>query len=87
MTHPFAAGALCSTVGDLVKWQRALMGGSVVNAQSYALMTTPDTLNNGRPINYGFGLVPGSSARIGKSGTTAASTDSRRRASTIRTTA
>jgi hypothetical protein len=59
MTQPFAAGAICSTVRDLVKWQRALMGGRVVNAQSYALMTTPDTLNNGRPLNYGFGLAVG----------------------------
>jgi CubicO group peptidase (beta-lactamase class C family) len=59
MTHPFAAGALCSTVGDLVSWQRALVGGRVVNAKSYALMTTPDTLDNGRRLSYGFGLVPG----------------------------
>ena len=56
MTQPFAAGALCSTARDLVKWQRALMGGRVVNPKSYALMTTPDTLNNGKPLNYGFGL-------------------------------
>jgi CubicO group peptidase (beta-lactamase class C family) len=60
MTHPFSAGALCSTVGDLVLWHRALQGGRVVNARSYALMTTADTLNNGRRLNYGFGLVPGS---------------------------
>ncbi|HEY9227444.1 MAG TPA: serine hydrolase domain-containing protein, partial [Gemmatimonadaceae bacterium] len=30
LSHPFAAGALCSTVGDLVKWERALMSGKVV---------------------------------------------------------
>jgi CubicO group peptidase (beta-lactamase class C family) len=59
MTHPHGAGALCSTVRDLVKWQRALMAGRVVNAKSYALMTTPDTLNNGRPLTYGFGLSAG----------------------------
>jgi len=59
MTHPFSAGALCSTVRDLVVWQRALAGGRVVNAKSYALMTTADTLNNGRRFSYGFGLVPG----------------------------
>lgn len=59
MTQPFAAGALCSTVRDLVKWQRALMGGRVVNAKSYALMTTPDTLNTGKPLTYGFGLAAG----------------------------
>jgi CubicO group peptidase (beta-lactamase class C family) len=59
LSHPFSAGALCSTVGDLAKWQRALDNGKVVSAQSYALMTTADTLNSGRKINYGFGLVPG----------------------------
>ena len=59
LSHPFAAGALCSTVGDFAKWQRALDDGKVVSAASYALMTTADTLNSGRKINYGFGLVPG----------------------------
>lgn len=59
LSHPFAAGALCSTVGDFVKWQRALAGGRVVSPASYALMSTEDTLNNGKKINYGFGLFPG----------------------------
>ena len=59
LSHPFSAGALCSTVGDFAKWQRALDAGRVVSPASYALMTTADTLNNGRKINYGFGLVPG----------------------------
>ncbi len=59
LSHPFSAGALCSTVGDLAKWQRALDGGKVVSPASYALMSTADTLNTGRKINYGFGLVPG----------------------------
>jgi CubicO group peptidase (beta-lactamase class C family) len=59
LSHPFAAGALCSTVGDLAKWERALDAGKVVSPASYALMTTADTLNSGRKINYGFGLMPG----------------------------
>ncbi|MDB4888952.1 MAG: hypothetical protein JWL61_807 [Gemmatimonadetes bacterium] len=59
LSHPFSAGALCSTVGDYAKWQRALDGGKVVSPASYALMSTADTLNSGRKINYGFGLVPG----------------------------
>ena len=58
LSHPFAAGALCSTVGDLVKWERALNGGKVVSPASYALMSTEDTLNSGKKINYGFGLFP-----------------------------
>jgi D-alanyl-D-alanine carboxypeptidase len=59
LSHPFSAGALCSTVGDFVKWQRALDGGKVVSPASYALMSTADSLIGGRRINYGFGLVPG----------------------------
>lgn len=59
LSHPFSAGALCSTVGDFVTWQRALDGGKVVSPASYATMTTADTLNTGAKINYGFGLVPG----------------------------
>jgi CubicO group peptidase (beta-lactamase class C family) len=59
LSHPFSAGALCSTVGDFVKWQHALDGGKAVSPASYALMSTADSLNDGRRINYGFGLVPG----------------------------
>jgi D-alanyl-D-alanine carboxypeptidase len=56
----YGAGSLCSTARDLLKWQRALAGGSVVNAKSYSLMTTPDTLDNGKRLTYGFGLDVGS---------------------------
>jgi len=59
MTHPFSAGAICSTVRDLVKWQRALVGGKVVSAKSFEQMTTPDSLPGGRRMNYGFGLTVG----------------------------
>lgn len=56
MTHPFAAGALCSSVRDFLVWQRALHGGRVVGPASYEMMTTPDTLLTGRKLTYGFGL-------------------------------
>ena len=56
MKVPFAAGALCSTVKDLVTWTGALVGGKVVSAQSYAQMTTPLKLANGQERPYGFGL-------------------------------
>ncbi|HEY4302867.1 MAG TPA: serine hydrolase domain-containing protein [Gemmatimonadaceae bacterium] len=59
MSQYVGSGGLCSTVGDLVRWQRALVGGQVVSARSYELMTTPDTLNDGRRLTYGFGLGPG----------------------------
>jgi CubicO group peptidase (beta-lactamase class C family) len=59
MTQPFSAGALCSTVGDLVAWQRALVGGRVVRSASYAAMTTPEALSDGKPLTYGYGLSVG----------------------------
>jgi CubicO group peptidase (beta-lactamase class C family) len=54
MTQPYAAGALCSTVGDLAKWDHALGTGRVVSPESYASMTTPSGAAAAR--HYGFGL-------------------------------
>ncbi len=59
MTSPYAAGALCSTVFDLARWQDALTSGRVVTAASYAAMTSPDTLADGTRMAYGFGLGTG----------------------------
>jgi D-alanyl-D-alanine carboxypeptidase len=64
MTVPFAAGALCATVGDLARWARALRGGKVLTADSYRAMTTAEFA--GRHPNpgdstqqYGFGVGMG----------------------------
>jgi CubicO group peptidase (beta-lactamase class C family) len=59
MTQPYAAGSLCSTVNDLAAWTLALSSGKVVSPASYKLMTTPGTLNDGKPLTYGFGLGTG----------------------------
>lgn len=56
MNIPGAAGALCSTVLDLVKWTDALSHGRVVTPASYARMTTPTVLTTGDTVPYGFGL-------------------------------
>ena len=56
MNQPGAAGALCSTVGDLLDWTRALREGVVVSAAGYEQMTTPGTLGSGAATSYGFGL-------------------------------
>ena len=56
MTHPHAAGALCMTVGDFVRWQQALAGGRVISAASYQAMTTPEPLTSGNRPVYAFGL-------------------------------
>lgn len=54
MTVPHAAGALLSTVDDLMRWNRALHEGRVLTNDSYARMTTPA----GKAIDakYGFGI-------------------------------
>ncbi len=56
-TWPFAAGSLCSTAGDLVRWNQALHGGRILQPRSYEAMTTPMPLIDGTPIGYGMGLA------------------------------
>jgi CubicO group peptidase (beta-lactamase class C family) len=51
MSQPHAAGALYSTVGDLLKWNAALHGGKLLSPDSYREMTTPGK------GNYGYGLT------------------------------
>lgn len=48
---------LCSSVLDLLRWQRALVDGRVLDAASYAIMKTPETLNDGTPLDYAMGLA------------------------------
>jgi D-alanyl-D-alanine carboxypeptidase len=57
MTVPHAAGALGSTVGDLLTWDRALRSGQAVSPGSYAAMIEPGRLNDGSLSDYGFGLT------------------------------
>lgn len=54
---PFAAGSLCSTVGDLVAWNRALHSGKVITPASFARMTEPGVLADGTKIRYAGGLA------------------------------
>jgi len=56
---PYAAGSLCSTVGDLVRWNAALHGGRILSAASYEMMTTPRPLEDGTSIRYAMGLDVG----------------------------
>src|SRR5947207_3313799 len=57
---PFAAGAICATATDLLKWQAALDSGRVLTPSSLALMRTPTTLSDGTKIDYGLGTRLGS---------------------------
>lgn len=52
-----AAGSLCGTPGDLLKWLDALTHEKVVRAQTWRRMITPATLPNGQKLEYGFGFV------------------------------
>lgn len=51
MSLPYAAGSMYSTVDDLLKWDRALYGESVLKAESKKLMFTPGL------SKYGYGFV------------------------------
>ncbi|HEY3476563.1 MAG TPA: serine hydrolase domain-containing protein [Anaerolineales bacterium] len=51
-----AAGALCSNVGDLLRWQVALTHGRVLRPELWERMITPERLSTGRLLDYGFGV-------------------------------
>jgi CubicO group peptidase (beta-lactamase class C family) len=57
MRTPFSAGALGSSVGDLLRWQAALAGGRLLRPESFGRMSTPGTLRGGETLDYGFGLA------------------------------
>jgi CubicO group peptidase (beta-lactamase class C family) len=63
MTHPYAAGGLCMSVPDYLRWQSALYGNRIVSARSLALMAGPETLTvgdrRGTTTGYGMGLGRG----------------------------
>lgn len=59
MNTPGAAGAMCSTVLDLLKWQRALAAHRLISKASTERMATVATLNDGKATTYGYGLGAG----------------------------
>ncbi len=61
-TWPYAAGSLCSTAGDLVRWNQALHGGAVLTESAYRALTTPQPLRDGTPLDYAMGLGVGERA-------------------------
>ena len=58
----FAAGALCATVLDLVRFEQGLEGGRVISPAMLAAMRAPTRLLGGLEADYGFGT------RLGYSG-------------------
>ncbi len=52
---PFASGALMSTLGDLLKWQNALVNNKLLNTAETQKAFSRYKLNNGELFNYGYG--------------------------------
>ena len=59
MSWAGAAGAMYSTVDDLLKWNQALHNGKVLSEESYKATITPVVLNSGEQASpkYGYGLA------------------------------
>lgn len=55
MTVPYAAGAVFSTVDDLLRWDTALRAGEVVPRALLERAWAPVTLPDGTSTGYGFG--------------------------------
>jgi CubicO group peptidase (beta-lactamase class C family) len=57
---PWAAGAVCATATDLIKWETALDSGRVLSDVTLKLMRSQTQLANGVMIDYGLGTRLGS---------------------------
>jgi CubicO group peptidase (beta-lactamase class C family) len=73
----FAAGGLCSSVTDLLKWERALEEGRVISPASLALMRASTVLAGGTEIGYGLGTRLGDTAGHRKLGHTGGGTSNK----------
>ena len=56
MSLPHAAGALTSTIDDMLKWQNALTSNTLIKASTLQKAINGSNLNNGEHIDYGYGL-------------------------------
>lgn len=55
---PYAAGSLCSSAIDLVRWNEALhRDGTILGPQAYQEFITPETLNDGSKLGYSKGIA------------------------------
>ncbi len=55
MTWAFSAGALVSTAEDLARWQAALGTKALLSVPSWEQMWVPTVVQDGTPVEYGFG--------------------------------
>jgi CubicO group peptidase (beta-lactamase class C family) len=58
-TQPFSAGALVSSVGDMIKWDAALEAGKVIQKSTIDQMWTPAEIAEGGKADYGLGWQVG----------------------------
>ncbi len=56
MSIPHAAGALTSTIDDMLKWQNALANNTLIKASTLQKAINGSQLNSGEHIDYGYGL-------------------------------
>ncbi|GAB4465285.1 MAG: hypothetical protein OHK0029_35830 [Armatimonadaceae bacterium] len=54
-TQPYAAGALLSTINDMVKWNAALGTDKLLQPESWKAVWSPTKLTDGKTVDYGFG--------------------------------
>lgn len=52
---PYAAGSLMSNVDDMLLWNEAIHKHGLIKEDTYRKVFATYTLNNGEPINYGYG--------------------------------
>ncbi len=57
LSGAFGAGEIVSTLGDLRRWQRAVSNGTLISADMFAQAVAPKTLNDGSPIDRGYGFL------------------------------
>ncbi len=55
MSWPFAAGAMRTSVDDLVRWDNAIRIGALLRRESWEQMAKDFTLSDGSPTGYGYG--------------------------------
>lgn len=55
LTDLMGAGSIVSTINDMTKWEAALRGEKLLNAQSKKEIWTQFTFNNGKQSPYGLG--------------------------------
>ncbi|WP_157979155.1 serine hydrolase domain-containing protein, partial [Rhodoferax ferrireducens] len=57
MSWPFAAGAMRTSVDDLVRWDNAIRIGALLRRDSWERMAKDFTLNDRSHTGYGYGWV------------------------------